>query len=525
MNFPLELLRNISYDFSVFGRQFCNDIMLRRICLRQGVILFMKILVTDIPFIFEKDFYQRYDDSILDEVQNALTEEGHSVDVCHAHNDRLSQAAFEGKFKNIWYDLVFIYIFFYRQQFFQENSLTLRHLFRSLSEVNPNIHFSGFGQPLVLTANLDDYKLLSLHSFCAGGTISAIQSIARMLSSGKTPAGAVSGDLEKPLQTTSHYTVDDQGLNIYTSLGCGGQCSFCTETLSQGRWQPFDTEEVIKTIQMGICKYHPMWIKINDLNFLGYKNIEDNRTYLKAFAKRYKETCDNKIPIKLSTRVDSVDANILDLLKQMGVSVIFYGIESGVQRILDSFLKNITPKKSLQTLKETYYAGIMPQMGFIFFEPSMTISELKNNICFLRESGEFTYLSLQLIDRLRIFKNTTYEKMNCQKTGFHSEIFCCSYTFEHKEVEMFYNIWKAFFEKSKNIDMYIRNRLDLLMLRGYSHQDDNLLKIHRKIVTQYNSIVIDILEQIYYGQISSDIAANYEKKVHEIILMLGLTVM
>ena len=482
----------------------------------------MRILVTDIPFIYEKDFYQKYDDSILDKVKSVLVEAGYNVEICHAHNEGISKAAFLKMFENACYNLVFVHIFFYRQQFFQEYSQTLRELFAALSKTNPHIHFSGFGRPLLLAANLDDYKQLGLHSFCAGEITSATFSIIERLSSGESPVGLVMGNTEESPQIFSYFTEADHGLNINASTGCAGRCSFCTERLSQGKWQPFNTAEVIRTIQLGIQKYHPNWIKFNDLNFLGYRTTGDNRAYLIKFAELYKEVCGNKIPIKLSTRVDSVDEDILDLLSQIGVTVIFYGIESGVQRILDSFSKDITPEKSLQILEKTYHAGIMPQMGFIFFEPFMTLSEIQTNICFLRESGKFTYLSLQLIDRLRVFKNTAYAKMNCQKPEFHSEIFCYSYKFKCGEVEQYYSVWQAVFKKCKNMDMYIRSQMDLLLLRGSFRQDSNLLEIHKKIMTRYNSLIINTLEKIFYGEPVSSIVDSYSEKTYEILVMLRL---
>lgn len=108
-------------------------------------------------------------------------------------------------------------------------------------------------------------------------------------------------------------------------------------------------------------------------------------------------------------------------------------------------------------------------------------------------------------------------------TDIRSEIFCYSYKFRSREVEQYYSTWQAVFEKCKNTDMYIRYRMDLLLLKGFSQPDSNLSEIHRKIMSKYNSLVINILEKIYHEETAFSIVCGYSKKVHEILLMISIS--
>ena len=72
------------------------------------------------------------------------------------------------------------------------------------------------------------------------------------------------------------------------------------------------------------------------------------------------------------------------------------------------------------------------------------------------------------------------------------------------------------------MDMYIRSQMDLLLLRGSFRQDSNLLEIHKKIMTRYNSLIINTLEKIFYGEPVSSIVDSYSEKTYEILVMLRL---
>nr|WP_243687575.1 hypothetical protein [Methanobacterium formicicum] len=52
-----------------------------------------------------------------------------------------------------------------------------------------------------------------------------------------------------------------------------------------------------------------------------------------------------------SSRVDMVDYNLLQKLKGSGMSTLYYGVESGSQRILNLMRKGITLKQAEDAVK------------------------------------------------------------------------------------------------------------------------------------------------------------------------------
>jgi len=69
---------------------------------------------------------------------------------------------------------------------------------------------------------------------------------------------------------------------------------------------------------------------------------------------------DEKINIKfkISSRIDRVDQEMLDILKKAGCYRIHYGIESGSQRLLDYLEKEITIEQIRKSIYQTKSAGI-----------------------------------------------------------------------------------------------------------------------------------------------------------------------
>jgi len=88
------------------------------------------------------------------------------------------------------------------------------------------------------------------------------------------------------------------------------------------------------------------------------------------------------IPYKISSRVDRVDPELLELLAASGCYTIHYGVESGSQRILDYMQKGVTLKQVETTFKETKAAGINRFAYLMMGVPTETPDEVQRTIDF-----------------------------------------------------------------------------------------------------------------------------------------------
>lgn len=168
-------------------------------------------------------------------------------------------------------------------------------------------------------------------------------------------------------------------LNIMTSRGCPYRCAYCSGHINFGRsFRYFSTERVIEELK----------IMIRDFKIDGIQFYDETFTVNK---KRVFELCDALIknnvnlPWTCFTRVNLVDEELLTAMKKAGCYQIFFGIESGNQRLLDLIKKDITLDQARNAVKLCKNIGIESFCSFMINLPSETKEESINTIKFAIE--------------------------------------------------------------------------------------------------------------------------------------------
>ena len=118
-------------------------------------------------------------------------------------------------------------------------------------------------------------------------------------------------------------------------IGCPNMCSFCNQRHITGTHSAPKAQDVIKAVKIATCspKYNP---NTTEIAFFGGSFTAINRTYMKTLL----ETAYNFVKngtvsgIRISTRPDAIDEDILNLLKDYGVT----SIELGAQSLNDEVL-------------------------------------------------------------------------------------------------------------------------------------------------------------------------------------------
>lgn len=162
-------------------------------------------------------------------------------------------------------------------------------------------------------------------------------------------------------------------LNIITSRGCPFRCAYCSGHRTFGETHRYNSaEKVIEEINLLISKYKVDSIQFYDEIFTANRKrvmelcgalIEDNK-------KRKK-----KIEWSCFTRVNLVDEELLEKMKEAGCYLIYYGFESGVQRLLDLIKKDITLEQQKRAVELTHKAGIEVWGSFMLALPTETIED------------------------------------------------------------------------------------------------------------------------------------------------------
>ncbi len=185
------------------------------------------------------------------------------------------------------------------------------------------------------------------------------------------------------------FEVYQQGalVHISASRGCYGRCSFCSINslyrLSEGKtWRgrtPFNVvEELEELYGRGFREF-----KFVDDSFFGPDKEARNR--VKIFAQEIiKRGID--IKFRISVRVNNVDFDTFKLLRQAGLYSVSLGVESGVQRMLNTFKKGTSVEQNYNAIQILQELGIITLMGFIGFDPYITLEELEENLFFLHRT-------------------------------------------------------------------------------------------------------------------------------------------
>ena len=178
---------------------------------------------------------------------------------------------------------------------------------------------------------------------------------------------------------------------MLTSRGCPFKCSFCSSSrLFGGYWRERSPENVLEEMKIIYEEYN-------------IRNIEFMDDTFTLNQERAEKICDEiikqgwDISWGASSRVDTLSKKLVEKMKKAGCWILFLGIESGSQKILDTIGKRITleqVKKAVKILKD---AGIQVLGSFILGFLQDTTKTIKETIKFAKslnlDYAEFSVLT------------------------------------------------------------------------------------------------------------------------------------
>lgn len=165
-------------------------------------------------------------------------------------------------------------------------------------------------------------------------------------------------------------------LHLMSSRGCPYRCSYCTSHMTFGkthRWM--STEKVMGEIRHLMDDFGVDGIQFYDETF-----TMNRPRVMELMDAMIEQGFD--IPWTCFTRVNLVDQEILEKMAQAGCYQIFYGIESGVQRLLDLIKKDHTLEQARNAVRMTKQAGIETVAAFMLTLPTETEAETEQTINF-----------------------------------------------------------------------------------------------------------------------------------------------
>ena len=165
--------------------------------------------------------------------------------------------------------------------------------------------------------------------------------------------------------------------SFLSSRGCVFNCRFCScASIAQSLWRPRSVENVMEELHL--------------LASEGYKQImfvDDNFTLNR---KRAVELCRRMRKEKINMEwicEGRVDQSSYDMFREMvkaGCRMMYFGIESGTQKVLDYYNKRTTPKQSKEAVEKARKAGMDLIVGsFIIGAPNETKVDIQKTLNFV----------------------------------------------------------------------------------------------------------------------------------------------
>ncbi len=230
-------------------------------------------------------------------------------------------------------------------------------------------------------------------------------------------------------------------------LGCPHRCSFCDQVSISGACHQPDEADIDEAVRLAV-KSHRYHRENTELAFFGGSFTAIDRDYMvRLLSAAYCHVKDGKISgIRISTRPDCIDSEILNILNKFGVTAIELGAQSMCDDVLlanerghtaddvrkaSNLILNFGFELGLQMMtglyKSTFEKDVLTAEEIIKCNPhtvriypAITLKNTKLEALYL--SGEYQPPSLEgtvelCVKLLKMFENN---KINVIRTGLHS---------------------------------------------------------------------------------------------------------
>ncbi len=255
----------------------------------------------------------------------------------------------------------------------------------------PDLDFIVRGQPEVIIPNLlknrDNLDKIKGLAFRENGEIKLTEAANPIDNLDQLPFMNYSQfDVESysvPIQVAPFYEKNFKGIRMRTTRDCPYGCPFCIigSSIWRGynkKWRAMSPKRVVDEVQYVLEKYHLEAIFFWDETFT-------------LDQKRAEKICDLIIDRNLSfywrclTRIDCVNKNLLEKMRQAGCLMIEYGLESGNPDVRNQLKKRFSNDDVIKVVKQTRDSGINVNCDFIIGLPWETNDTLKDTLSLAKE--------------------------------------------------------------------------------------------------------------------------------------------
>lgn len=197
-------------------------------------------------------------------------------------------------------------------------------------------------------------------------------------------------------------TLREDAISVAVARSCPYHCTFCFHTCAN-KYRKRSFENISKELDWIREKYPSVKLVqfIDDL-------FSSDREFLKKLAD-YMMKYD--LEYQFFQRVDVVSKEMMQLLKESGCKHVFFGVESGDNRILKSMQKRITIEQVERAFDLALEAGVNVRGFIIFGDPEETPETIATTINWWKSHPQYNIL----LDWILTFPGTKLYKDACER--------------------------------------------------------------------------------------------------------------
>jgi radical SAM superfamily enzyme YgiQ (UPF0313 family) len=277
---------------------------------------------------------------------------------------------------------------------------------------------------------------------------------------------------------------------IFTAKGCINRCSFCHRWIKG--YRVISIEKILVTMKHLIDKYNVGFFCITDECF------GENKEWLEKFIEAIK-------PLDIlfqvgGARVSIVkrDPSVIRRLKAVGMTGIYFGMESGSEKILNIMEKNANRYENLMAAKLCADVDVFTVIQLVIGMPGENEQTINETIAFIKEAtGDLPYPPILSVNYLQALPGTpSYEYL--RKHGFLGK----SINDEEQYLLKISDINAVEFKQYINVSEEPLSKVKLWQRKIYNEARTHWLKKHAwKLPVEDNSSNLEYLNSSFISRV------------------------